>query len=62
VLAEAGLRLEVSGAFGADLEGRAHAEAVGTLSSRTVQLNGEDVFSAPAVVFLAGLDLAAFFP
>lgn len=61
MLAEAGLRLEVSGALGAGMEGRAHLEAVGTLSSRTVQLNGEDVFSAPAVVFLAGLDLAAFF-
>jgi len=61
LLAEAGLRLGVSLALGAGLEGRAHAEGMGTLSSRTVQLNGTEAFSAPAVVFLAGVDLAAFF-
>jgi hypothetical protein len=61
LLAEAGLRLGVSRALGAGIEGRVHAEAVGTLSARTVQLNGTEAFSAPAVVFLTGLDLAAFF-
>jgi len=61
LLAEAGLRLAVSGALGSGLEGRGYVEGLGTLSDWTVQLNGVGVFSAPAVVFLAGIDLGAFF-
>jgi hypothetical protein len=61
LLAEAGLRLGVSRALGAGIEGRVYVEALGTLSPRAVQLNGTEAFSAPAVVFLAGFDLAAFF-
>lgn len=61
LLAEAGLRLGLSRALGGGSEGRVHGEALGTLSPRTVQLNGSEAFSAPAVVFLAGVDLALFF-